>query len=169
MTTTSTEARVQALMAKFEDLAVEAGKSAIAIFENIDGGSPEAMSLKQGYNRAFTALESALRSELAGKDAERLTQAERDVLAERQSQRIKWGDAHDDEHHWGIADAAICYVQGYMNWAPGRDNTQRWPWEHAAWKPRSRRENLVRATAMLIAELDRVDRAAIESAKKETT
>lgn len=64
--------RVQVLMAKFEDLAVEAGKSAIAIFENIDGGSPEAIALKQGYNRAFTALESALRSELAGKDAERL-------------------------------------------------------------------------------------------------
>lgn len=69
---TTVEARVQALMAKFEDLAVEAGKSAISIFENIDGRSPEAIALKQSYNRAFTALESAIRAEVSGKDAERV-------------------------------------------------------------------------------------------------
>ncbi len=100
----------------------------------------------------------------AGLDSQKLTKAEQDVLAERASQRIKWGDTHDDEHDWSIKEAAICYAQGYMTWRPGQSE-QRWPWEHAAWKPRGQRENIVRATAMLIAELDRMDRAAIATSK----
>jgi hypothetical protein len=97
------------------------------------------------------------------KDVE-LTQAEQDVLAERQSQRAKWGDANDDEHYWEITEAAICYAQGFAT-LTRHTFEQRWPWEHSAFKPRGRRENIVRATAMLIAELDRIDRAAIASQK----
>lgn len=34
-----------------------------------------------------------------------------------------------------------------------------WPWPKAAWKPRDPRRNLVRAAALLIAEIERLDRA----------
>lgn len=35
-----------------------------------------------------------------------------------------------------------------------------WPWDESRWKPRTRRENLARATALNLAEVERLDRAA---------
>lgn len=71
MTQSTVEARVQALMKLVTEFAFEAGKSAIAIVEDVDSRSPEGIARKQGYNRAMADVESALRAEL-GKDAERL-------------------------------------------------------------------------------------------------
>lgn len=34
-----------------------------------------------------------------------------------------------------------------------------WPWDREWWKPKDRRRNLVRAAALLIAEIERLDRA----------
>ena len=33
-----------------------------------------------------------------------------------------------------------------------------WPWDRQWWKPKSRRRNLVRAAALLIAAIERIDR-----------
>lgn len=41
------------------------------------------------------------------------SKAAHDVLAEREKQRAKWGDAHDDEHTDGaLAGAAACLAFG---------------------------------------------------------
>lgn len=78
-----------------------------------------------------------------------LSRAESDILAERTSQRSKWGVEHDDEHLDGeLANAAMAYISS---------NHKLWPFADG-WKPRSRREDLVRAAALLIAEIERLDR-----------
>lgn len=82
----------------------------------------------------------------------------RDVLAERQRQISKegWTPEHDDEHDEGdlsLAGAVYAVTKGYR-----ADVPPAWPWEAAAFKPRDWRANLVRAGALVLAELERLDR-----------
>ncbi len=89
---------------------------------------------------------------------------------ERQKHREGWTLEHDDGHEQGeLAQAAAMYALhepsiharipvprlvtrgGVPMW---------WPWEPGWWKPRSHRENLVRAGALIVAEIERLDRAA---------
>lgn len=70
-----------------------------------------------------------------------------------------------------MAEAAACYainaarsVQG-LNAAPQAQSLgpitppfHLWPWDMSWWKPRTPREDLVRAAALLIAEIERIDR-----------
>lgn len=77
-----------------------------------------------------------------------------DISVERQRQIEEegWTPEHDDRHANGeLACAAACYVIG---------DAERWPWHKSWWKPRSRRSNLVRAAALIVAEIERLDRAA---------
>lgn len=99
-----------------------------------------------------------------------LTKAAQDVLAERQRQiRAEgWTPEHDDEHAGGqMADAAAAYaleashqVGGMMPSAPNDVPPSIWPWDEKWWKPKGARTNLVRAAALLLAEIERLDRAA---------
>lgn len=91
-----------------------------------------------------------------------------DVLAERRRQIEEkgWTPAHDDEHDNGaLAKAAAAYALHSAgigtDWPKGIRNgcTLFWPWEAKWWKPKTPREDLVRATAMLLAEIERRDRA----------
>jgi hypothetical protein len=81
-----------------------------------------------------------------------ITQAEEDVLKERHRQIDVegYGSKHDDLFPCTILiDAAVCYLWG---------DPATWPWEIESWKPKGRRRNLVRAAALVIAEIDRMDR-----------
>ena len=76
-----------------------------------------------------------------------------DVAAERQRQiHVEgWSAEHDDKHTRGeLVGAAICYARGWI--------AAEWSWSLAWWKPKNRRYDLVRAAALLIAEIDRLDR-----------
>lgn len=87
-----------------------------------------------------------------------MTAAVRDVLAERHRQvEVKGFDArHDDENqHEEMAFAAACYVTADEGEAP----PALWPWGLQWWKPKGRRTNLVKAAALTIAEIERLDRA----------
>lgn len=81
-----------------------------------------------------------------------------------------WDAAHDDEH-WdgGLALAAACYASlaaaAAQNGSPAEvyqaaEPPFRWPWERKWWKPKNPRRDLVRAAALIVAELDRIDRKA---------
>jgi hypothetical protein len=74
-----------------------------------------------------------------------------------------WTKEHDDTHSCGeMAVAAACYA----NPAPHGVRPQSveapaaWPWSREWWKPKDRRSNLVRAAALLVAEIERLDRKA---------
>jgi len=80
------------------------------------------------------------------------------ISAERERQKTAegWTAEHDDTFIDGeLVDAAICYARTIARWKAAGD---RWPWADEWWKPRSRRENLVRAGALIAAEIDRLDR-----------
>lgn len=95
------------------------------------------------------------------------------IAAERQRQMTKegWTLEHDDTHTGGeLAEAAACYAASAAR-KPGdqRGNEKImaviqfvWPdsWDWAWWKPKDRRADLVRAGALIAAEIDRLDRAA---------
>ena len=88
-----------------------------------------------------------------------LTQAARDVLAERQRQIIDegWTPEHDDKEHLPgeLALAAASYLCADERDAPPAI----WPWDWSWWKPRDRRRNLIKSGALILAEIERIDRA----------
>ncbi len=90
-----------------------------------------------------------------------MTKAAIDVLAERHRQIFSegWTPEHDDEAHLPgeMALAACCYCVADEGDAPPAV----WPWAWEWWKPKDRRRNMVRAAALLLAEIERVDRGAI--------
>lgn len=66
---------------------------------------------------------------------------------------------HDDQHVRGeLATAAALYAFPDRIRAWNDLLARFWPWGDAFWKPKSRRENLVRAGALIAAEIDRLDR-----------
>ncbi len=87
--------------------------------------------------------------------------AARDVLAERQRQISTegWTPEHDDEHNGHeMAHAAACYAYPELTALVG---VKTWPWAAEWFKVRDHRSNYVRAAALLLAEIERLDRAAI--------
>lgn len=100
----------------------------------------------------------------------KMTAAARDVLAERERQVSVegWTPAHDDENDDGqLASAAACYAfptwqrRGALAISAGTDMPSAWPWAREWWKPSpdDRRRELVKAGALILAEIERLDRA----------
>lgn len=81
---------------------------------------------------------------------------------------------HDDRYLFGeLSRAAGCYAQaagrhiaslsGFaMPWATYRDMPMppEWPWAARWWKPKSAREDLIRAGALILAQVEAIDRSA---------
>jgi hypothetical protein len=96
--------------------------------------------------------------------------AVQEVVAERRRQveAEGWTAEHDDQHGRGeLLAAAICYLHRrreqdmfgrYETSAPAA-----WPWTLNWWKPTNRRRDLVKAGALILAEIERIDRAASRS------
>lgn len=87
--------------------------------------------------------------------------AARDVLAERERQKSVegWTTKHDDDHAPGeMALAASCYAV-HAAIPESKNVTRLWPWSAKWWKPKDARRDLVRAGALILAEIERMDRA----------
>ncbi len=86
-----------------------------------------------------------------------------DVLNERRRQISDegWTAAHDDEHRAGdLAIAASCYALFSESRPIAGSPPESWPWAAEWWKPKGARAGLVRAGALILAEIDRLDRHA---------
>jgi hypothetical protein len=109
-----------------------------------------------------------------------------DIAAERKRQieQEGWTAKHDDNHRDGeMSRAAACYAahaSAYQRVADhvGLDAYKAvnprfsfdnfgWPWSHAWWKPKDPRRDLVRAAALIVAEIERLDRAALAMTRPE--
>jgi hypothetical protein len=94
-----------------------------------------------------------------------------EIAAERRRQmEIEgWALEHDDKHnHEEMADAAACYAmkrsarRHIVNQYTTDDLLSRlWPWAAEWWKPDTRRRDLIKAGALIVAEIERIDRAAL--------
>ena len=93
-----------------------------------------------------------------------------DIAAERQRQISVegWTPEHDDEHNNDeLVEAAACYAMScnIKKHRPGqRDGVRLWPWDLRWLKPKDRRSNLVRAAALIVAEIERLDRVGTKDA-----
>ena len=84
-----------------------------------------------------------------------------DVISERQRQRAVegWTSEHDDAYQNSeLADAAACYAINAHN--QGLSTPAHWPWAPDWWKQSGPRRDLVKAGALILAEIERIDRAA---------
>jgi hypothetical protein len=105
-----------------------------------------------------------------------MTKALEDVVAERKRQVEEegWTDIHDDQRAAGeLAKAAVAYASNAfvllslshrldLSTIPSAYTTcsppSYWPWSWAWWKPKNPRRDLVRAAALILAEIERLDR-----------
>jgi len=91
-----------------------------------------------------------------------------ELIAQERKRQIEaegWTKEHDDTHEFGeLAIAGACYaltgytltdlmgspidVDGFIN--------DLWPWDDEWYKPKDRLRNLVRAGALIAAEIDRI-------------
>lgn len=112
------------------------------------------------------------------KISEHMAIALRDVAAERERQvkKERWSRRHDDGHTTGeLACAAAAYAYGASLSQEEKEfhrdalyGSRRgissiiarlWPWDSRWYKPKDRRSDLIRAAALLVAEIERIDRA----------
>lgn len=87
----------------------------------------------------------------------------------RQIMKHRWTATHDDLHKGNeLALAAACYASPVHIFRPsthiGRDGqpyliyVDAWPWGMDAWKRSERRRELIKAAALIVAEIERIDR-----------
>ncbi len=100
-----------------------------------------------------------------------------EIAAERERQKSveDWTPEHDDTHKDGqMARAAACYSwagslsdmtrkcmsHGQYNgsWSEAIIHRRLWPWDAQWWKPKDKRRDLIRAAALIVAEIERLDR-----------
>lgn len=126
----------------------------------------KAAEAREGSLREAVKMGLEMKRDLENKknkpaQADALSLAARDVLAERRRQieAEGWTPEHDDQHSNGeMARAASCYItnkeRSHLPSVP-----LKWPWSDAWWKPDGYRRNLVKAGALILAEIERLDRA----------
>lgn len=86
----------------------------------------------------------------------------------RQIEAEGWTPEHDDANPAGVMSvAAGCYAlsAGYALALAGGDTStcpapEAFPWDDAWWKPTTSRRDLVKAAALILAEIERLDRMA---------
>jgi hypothetical protein len=91
-----------------------------------------------------------------------------DEIAAERTRQIEvegWSPEHDDTHtHEEMAMAAAMYAlpgfaRNLIISINGETLLRRlWPWDWKWWKPEKRRRNLIKAAALLVAEVERLDR-----------
>lgn len=131
--------------------------------------------------RALATQCLALKRDAEGPVAEIAAERRRQIEAEG------WTAEHDDAHEFGqMARAAAWYalnvpVFWWSDWLGVDDEysvahklftsseTYGWPWDISWWKPKDVRRDLIRAAALIVAEIERLDRAALSASAGEPT
>ncbi|MCU8992471.1 hypothetical protein OE505_28630, partial [Pseudomonas aeruginosa] len=151
---------------------VDEMQKTVTRFRNSEFVDDRALAMAVADAGQCKAPEISLAELLAAAPGNSVPQAWLDVQAERRRQveAEGWTPEHDDEHDSGeIACAAACYalppahparIEGALG-RYGRDPNI-WPWTRDWWKPapNDRRRELIKAGALVLAEIERLDRAA---------
>lgn len=132
------------------------------------GALVEALELKEEQRANWFQMAQKLGEDLdaaekriAELESRAVTAAAADVLAERQRQVAAegWTAERDDSYQNSeLADAAACYAIHAHN--QGFSTPAHWPWSTTWWKQTNPRRDLVKAGALILAEIERIDRAA---------
>ena len=89
-----------------------------------------------------------------------------EIVAERRRliEEEGWTPEHDDRHADGaLARAAAAYAIQSADYPIIKGAKSRaltwWQWDLRLWKPKDRRRDLIKAGALIVAEIERLDRA----------
>ena len=141
-------------------------------YERVFGGKGDFMSVLTATYAIEQAAPDLARAYIAAsarvaelEESGVLGDAARDILAERARQISAegWMPKHDDAHDKGeIASAAAAYAAAstFYHADPYAAVLSIWPWKRAWLKPTNPRRDLVKAGALILAEIERLDRAA---------
>ncbi|HHG0599364.1 TPA: hypothetical protein ACPYKD_004366 [Klebsiella pneumoniae] len=131
-----------------------------ALVEALEKAQTERDEFRNRLKLERSILEDADKR-IAELESRTVTAAAADVLAERQRQVTAegWTAERDDGYQNSeLADAAACYAIHAHN--QGFSTPAHWPWSQDWWKQTSPRRDLVKAGALILAEIERLDRAA---------
>lgn len=87
-----------------------------------------------------------------------------DLIAKERQRQVNeegWTPEHDDQHAKGeLARAAACYAVPDNYRVRVHYLSELWPWELKWWKPApdNRKRELIKAAALIVAEIERIDR-----------
>jgi hypothetical protein len=135
------------------------------------GGCQEkGLSLERAQGNAKSHWEKFVRSALEPQtpaQAARVSSSGVDAIAAERQRQVEaegWTPEHDDTHTNGaMAAAAAAYAFSAFTSTTYRAYAAEpigfWPWDEEWWKPKDPRSDLVRAGALIAAEIDRIDRA----------
>jgi hypothetical protein len=149
-------------LAPVQPVAVSGGQYTFPIGEDSEYMILNRDSLQVGtvlYYHDAKVIAAALAAPAAQGDA---TQAAIDVLEERKRQIESegWTPETDDKYtREELCFAADAYLMAGDG--PHEEPPTLWPWESFWWKPSGNRRNMVKACALILAEIERIDRAAI--------
>ena len=133
-------------------------------YPRLENGNYKYIEIDQGWKLWQAAKAQAVPEGFAIKD----------VIYERQRQINQefYSTENDDEYKQNeLLRAAVCYAENVIrrgwvfdsNFGPDvyqeEEVPDLWPWDLDFWKPRNPRRDLVRAAALLIAEIERIDRS----------
>lgn len=164
------------LEAKCEALAAENARLKSAVTQQIElraeikkaGRPPHAdfwvQSICEAEEKVKLALEEtqatdAFLAEVRAQGVKSLSNAVQSVIAERQRhQSVEgWTPEHDDQYSKSqLLWASSCYVLNAIH--PFNRIPFGWPWTPEWWKPTNPRRDLVKAGALILAEIERIDR-----------
>ena len=123
---------------------------------------------------ALAKADAAILALLPSEDAWREERAITNVIAERcrqiaeEDRRPEFDDVYTNGELCAAASAYLTYGHNWEQQATGCTPIGlRWPWHICWWKPKDRRRNLVRAAALIIAEIERLDRATISEPQEQ--
>ena len=131
-----------------------ADELAQAIAEHLGVEIGEHSNCNCPWQNALEHIQSAAPS--AGQEA--TDKVLEEVAAERRRQIEVEGNAPEQDDGYTMAErvrAAVSYIKGFP---------EAWPWGAKWWKPKDPRRDLIRAIALLTAEIERLDRVAAPSA-----
>ncbi|MER0833934.1 hypothetical protein AAA528_16910 [Pseudomonas aeruginosa] len=141
---------------------VDEMQKTVARFRNSEFVDDRALAMAVAGAGQCKAPEISLAELLAAAPGKEVPQAWLDVQAERRRQITAegWTPEHDDQHGAGeLADAAACYALWAGGINPGNWR-EFWPWAPEWLKHSEPRRMLVKACALALAEIERLDRAA---------
>ncbi|MFV4850505.1 hypothetical protein ACNJNU_13025 [Citrobacter freundii] len=127
---------------------------------NKDSLEAVSIAMRDDMREAREKLESAEKRN-AELEARAFNPAILDVIAERQRQQSVegWTPEHDDQYGKSqLLWASSCYLLNTIQ--PFNRIPMDWPWDSSWWKPTNSRRDLVKAGALILAEIERIDRAA---------
>lgn len=130
---------------------------------------PWNLKQSEALSEAITALESIAATHPTQQGLDALTQAARSVLAERARQIAAEGytPEQDDGYNPGVLalHGGLYACHAYDTLAKKRA-PEGWQWDAKWWKSKDPRSNLVKAGALVLAEIERMDRSFAAQAKQ---